>query len=101
MNISNKDTLNCSGFVCTTRPRDLNLVLKAEPGACQGDCFQPYTFVCLLPLMILWYIIYWLFFILSWYVVMRGRGGGKGRERGEGEVEWQEGGNGLKAVSRE
>ena len=30
------------------------------------NCYQPYSFICVLPLEILWYLIYWLFFMLSW-----------------------------------
>ena len=56
------NNLTCAGYVCTNpMPEYLNSDL------CGNDfCFQPYSFICILPLEILWYIIYWLFFVLSW-----------------------------------
>ena len=55
---------DCSEFVCSgSKPEYLTGSNNSE--LCY-ECFQPYSFVCPLPLKILWYIIYWLFFILSW-----------------------------------
>lgn len=55
-------SLDCSSYVCTD---DVSLYVKNHSPACTV-CFQPYSFVCTTPLQILWYIIYWLFFVLSW-----------------------------------
>ncbi len=61
LNVTNH---TCSDYVCknsTSSP------LADSPESCSDSaCFQPYTFICPLPLEILWYIIYWLFFLLSW-----------------------------------
>ena len=53
---------NCSRFVCAD---PLPECLGADTSECR-TCFQPYSFVCTNSLRILWYIIYWLFFVLSW-----------------------------------
>ena len=33
---------------------------------CERQCYQPVSFVCKFPHLIVWYIIYWLLFVLSW-----------------------------------
>lgn len=53
---------DCSGYVCTD---PVPTCIKNYTRVCR-DCFQPYSFVCSSSLRILWYIIYWLFFVLSW-----------------------------------
>ena len=53
---------DCSGYVCTDPVPEC---IGNRSGECRG-CFQPYSFVCSGSLQILWYIIYWLFFVLSW-----------------------------------
>ena len=63
---SNSDC-DCSGYVCTNPvPTCLANATALDPRVCFDDCFQPYSFVCTNSLKILWYIIYWLFFVLSW-----------------------------------
>ena len=62
-NDSNPDIISCSGYVCSGSVPTPNL---SYVSCCTSQCFQPYTFICQLPLKILWYIIYWLFFALSW-----------------------------------
>lgn len=53
---------DCSGYVCTD---PVPSCIGNRTRECL-DCFQPYSFVCTNSLQILWYIIYWLFFVLSW-----------------------------------
>ena len=62
-NDSNPDIISCSSYVCAGTLPTAN---QSYADCCTSQCFQPYTFVCQLPLQILWYIIYWLFFALSW-----------------------------------
>ena len=58
------ENLTCAGFVCTD---PMPGYIHNNSHLCGNEfCFQPYSFVCVLPLEILWYIIYWLFFVLSW-----------------------------------
>ena len=57
-----REDCDCSGYVCTD---PVPTCLVNYTGQCLG-CFQPYSFVCANSLQILWYIIYWLFFVLSW-----------------------------------
>ena len=64
-NDSNPDIISCSNYVCAGSLPSSN---QSYIDCCTSRCFQPYTFVCQLPLQILWYIIYWLFFALSWWV---------------------------------
>ena len=61
---SGAEACSCSGFVCTDSVPDC---VTENAGECR-KCFQPYSFVCSNSLRILWYIIYWLFFVLSWWV---------------------------------
>lgn len=57
---------DCSGYVCTDPvPSCLVNETMDNTNECL-HCFQPYSFVCSGALRILWYIIYWLFFVLSW-----------------------------------
>lgn len=53
---------DCSGYVCTD---SVSECIQNYTSMCRV-CFQPYSFVCTNSLQILWYIIYWLFFVLSW-----------------------------------
>ena len=53
---------DCSGYVCTS---PIPECIGNRTRECR-ECFQPYSFVCSGSLQILWYIIYWLFFVLSW-----------------------------------
>ena len=68
-NTSTYVTYYCSDFACTDSTPDY---LRRHPHICY-PCFQPYSFVCPDPLKYLWYIIYWLFFILSWVVLPLGQ----------------------------
>ena len=61
---SSGNIFNCSDFVCSDST-SLSLADGKARAECYA-CYQPYSFICPLPLEILWYIIYWLFFILSW-----------------------------------
>ena len=62
---------SCSGYVCT---HPFPSCIGNRTRECL-QCFQPYSFVCSNSLQILWYIIYWLFFILSWWVFIISLGG--------------------------
>lgn len=60
------NTFNCSDFVCS------HSVSSLPTNHCY-TCYQPYSFICPLPLEILWYIIYWLLFVLSWIILPLGQ----------------------------
>jgi hypothetical protein len=63
------ETCDCSGYVC----RDpVSECIGNRTRECL-ECFQPYSFICFDSLKILWYIIYWLFFVLSWVVIPLGQ----------------------------
>ena len=56
------EACDCSGYVC----RDpISECIGNRTRECL-ECFQPYSFICFDSLKILWFIIYWLFFVLSW-----------------------------------
>uniref|UniRef100_A0A1X7UMF4 Kinesin motor domain-containing protein n=3 Tax=Amphimedon queenslandica TaxID=400682 RepID=A0A1X7UMF4_AMPQE len=60
----------CSTLYCTgkyTFDRNSNFTGVCESR--QEECFLPYSFICKLPLEVLWYLIYWLFFLLSWIIL--------------------------------
>ena len=59
---SGDSSCDCSSYVCTD---SVSPCVKNNSHLCL-DCFQPYSFVCPTSLQVLWYIIYWLFFVLSW-----------------------------------
>ena len=56
------ESCDCGGYVCTDPVPEC---IWNHTRECR-ECFQPYSFVCTGSLQILWYIIYWLFFVLSW-----------------------------------
>lgn len=56
------ESCDCSGYVCR---ESVSECIGNRTRDCRG-CFQPYSFICADSLQILWYIIYWLFFVLSW-----------------------------------
>ena len=56
---------NCTDYVCASQPFYLASNSFNYSGICE-QCYQPYSFVCKFPLEVVWYIIYWLFFVLSW-----------------------------------
>ena len=64
---SNLSVGSCKSYVCDDRPFylvDNGMFNYSE--VCDTQCYQPVSFVCKFPLLIVWYIIYWLFFVLSW-----------------------------------
>lgn len=69
-NASTTNDSNCSV--------DCSLLVCHNPGAlasgnadqCQEHCpLGHYAFICRLPLLVLWYIIYWIFTILTWGIL--------------------------------
>ena len=67
-NFSDDLTEPCSTLYCSgERSFDHTSNLSAVCTSRMEECFLPYSFICKLPLEVLWYLIYWLFFLLSWY----------------------------------
>jgi hypothetical protein len=60
----------CSTYYCEGSPPIINSSNYSMNCKLKNlSCFLPYTFVCKIPLEVLWYIIYWFFFFLSWIIL--------------------------------